>query len=133
MPSIPLVIAVTTLTSLVFTYIVRRYAIYKNILDRPNARSAHSIPTPRGGGIAIVFTFLIGLLCLAILGIWPWPGLLGLGLAGAGVAIVGFLDDKGNITPKWRLLVHFTAATIVVYTVGGLPDKPGSPPTAKTA
>ncbi len=55
------------------------------------------------------------------MGIWPWPGLLGLGLAGAGVAIVGFLDDKGNITPKWRLLVHFTAATIVVYTVGGLP------------
>ena len=42
-------------------------------------------------------------------------------------------DDKGNITPKWRLLVHFTAATIVVYTVGRVPDKAGSPPTAKTA
>ena len=26
----------------------------KNLLDRPNARSSHRVPTPRGGGIAFV-------------------------------------------------------------------------------
>jgi len=34
---------------------LRRWAERKNILDFPNDRSSHTLPTPRGGGIAIVF------------------------------------------------------------------------------
>ena len=27
------------------------YAIEKKLLDRPNSRSSHSVPVPRGGGV----------------------------------------------------------------------------------
>lgn len=36
---------------------LRKYALARSIIDIPNARSSHSVPTPRGGGIAIVFGF----------------------------------------------------------------------------
>ena len=43
------------------TYLVRQLAIKKNIVDNPNARSSHTISTPRGGGIAIVVVWTTGL------------------------------------------------------------------------
>ena len=33
---------------------MRRYALTRQLLDIPNARSSHTTPTPRGGGVAIV-------------------------------------------------------------------------------
>jgi Fuc2NAc and GlcNAc transferase len=33
---------------------LRRWAERRQILDIPNERSSHTLPTPRGGGIAIV-------------------------------------------------------------------------------
>lgn len=32
-----------------------------------------------------------------------------------------FLDTRGHVTPKWRLLAHFLAASLLVYTTSGLP------------
>ena len=43
------------------TALLRRYALARSLLDVPNARSSHSLPTPRGGGVAIVVAFLAGL------------------------------------------------------------------------
>ena len=39
--------------TLVLTYLVRKLALKKNIIDNPNERSSHTIPTPRGGGLVI--------------------------------------------------------------------------------
>ncbi|EGH42940.1 glycosyl transferase family protein, partial [Pseudomonas syringae pv. pisi str. 1704B] len=49
------VIAIAFL-SLILTALLRNYALAKSLIDIPNARSSHSIPTPRGGGVAIVIT-----------------------------------------------------------------------------
>ena len=49
---------------LFFTACLRRYALASNLMDVPNARSSHSIPTPRGGGVAIVGVFLLTALYL---------------------------------------------------------------------
>jgi Fuc2NAc and GlcNAc transferase len=38
------------LLSLALTFGLRRYAIARNIIDVPNSRSSHIVPTPRGGG-----------------------------------------------------------------------------------
>ena len=38
------------------TWFVMRLALRLAILDVPNERSSHELPTPRGGGVAIVFT-----------------------------------------------------------------------------
>jgi len=43
-----------TLLSYLGVWIIRRYAERQQLLDHPNERSSYSMPTPRGGGLAIV-------------------------------------------------------------------------------
>ena len=69
-----------TLASLLMTAGLRRYALARSIIDIPNARSSHSIPTPRGGGVAIVVAFLLTLPLLFQLGLVPLAFLVALGL-----------------------------------------------------
>lgn len=94
------------------TYILRVYAIRKNVIDIPNDRSSHSVPTPRGGGVAIVLPFLV---VLALYGLWLFF------VSGAIVALVGWFDDHGHIKPWIRMLVHISGSALLVYAVGGLP------------
>jgi len=74
--------------------------------------------------VAIVLTFLLALLLLGtgdfIESRLTWA-LLG---AGAGIAILGFLDDHGHIAARWRLLGHFVAAIWALFWLGGLPALP---------
>lgn len=114
---VPVVFAST----FILTALLRRYALSKSLIDIPNDRSSHSIPTPRGGGVAIVVSFL-ATLCLLFAGeLIPADLFLsGVG-AGALVAIIGFMDDHGHIAARWRLLGHFTAAAWALYWLGGFP------------
>lgn len=110
--------------SLVLTGGLRRYALARSLMDIPNARSSHSTPTPRGGGVAIVLSFLLGLPLLAVAGLASWALTWALLGAGVGVAVLGFLDDHGHIAARWRLLGHFAAALWALYWLGGLPPLP---------
>lgn len=114
-------VAAVAVLSLVLTAVLRRYAISRSIIDIPNARSSHSIPTPRGGGVAIVVAFLVALPILGFAGLVPWLQLVGIGGAGALVAVVGFMDDHGHIAARWRLLGHFSAALWALFWIGGFP------------
>ncbi|MNJ17999.1 putative undecaprenyl-phosphate N-acetylglucosaminyl 1-phosphate transferase [compost metagenome] len=107
--------------SLLMTGALRRYAIAKSIIDVPNARSSHSVPTPRGGGVAIVIAFLLALVALTVAEGEDLSVLLALAGAGALIAILGFMDDHGHIAARWRLLGHFVAAAWVLGWLGGLP------------
>lgn len=107
--------------SFCLTYGVRRYALARSLIDVPNARSSHSAPTPRGGGVAIVMSFLLALPLLFLLDVFDWNLLLALFGAGLGVAVLGFLDDHGHIAARWRLLGHAAAAAWALYWLGGLP------------
>lgn len=119
-----LVCGVAAGLSWLLTGVLRRYALSHSLLDVPNQRSSHTVPTPRGGGLAIVVSFL-ALIC--------FPGSTAslsrsvlIGLAGAGfwVALVGFLDDRGHIPARWRLLAHFLGAAWALAWLGGLPPVP---------
>jgi Fuc2NAc and GlcNAc transferase len=121
-----LMIYIVTLTAVcvvswIMTGMLRRYALSRSLMDIPNARSSHTIPTPRGGGVAIVLSFLFAMMLLWSMGILQ-PGLV-LALVGAGifVALTGFIDDHGHIPAGWRLLAHFAAAAWGLYWIGGLP------------
>src|SRR5690554_167818 len=103
------------------TWLLRRYALASQMMDIPNERSSHSVPTPRGGGVAIVFSFLSVALLLGVLGWQPWSFIIALVGAGAGVAVLGFIDDRGHIAARWRLLGHFMAAAWALFWLGGLP------------
>lgn len=114
-------IPVVVLVSFGLTAALRRYALARSIIDVPNARSSHSIPTPRGGGVAIVVGFLMVLPIITLANLLPLRILIGTWLAGALVAIVGFMDDHGHIPAQWRLLGHFSAAAWALFWLGGLP------------
>jgi len=110
-----------SVASFVLTGFLRCYALKKNLLDIPNARSSHSMSTPRGGGLAIVLVVLTGSLLF-----WWWdllPSRIPWVMLGAGglVALVGLLDDHGHVAARWRLLVHFVAAACALMWLGGLP------------
>lgn len=109
------------LGSCLLTGVIRRYALWRSVLDIPNARSSHSVPTPRGGGVAIVCVYLLALTVL-----WQSGEVAGrfyLALAGAGllVAVIGFVDDHRHIPARWRLCGHFAAAVWALCWLGGLP------------
>src|SRR6516164_6008029 len=70
-----------------------RHSRIAKIIDRPNPRSSHSTPTPRGGGLSIVVVTTCGAAVLAALGIIPVSFLAVLVLGGVSVAAVGFWDD----------------------------------------
>nr|WP_301292877.1 glycosyltransferase family 4 protein [Achromobacter insolitus] len=114
--------AVFAVLAWLLTGALRRYALTHNVIDVPNARSSHKTPTPRGGGIAFVISFLVGLGTLAATGNVAPVDALALGGAGAWIALIGFLDDHGHIQARWRLLAHFAGAAWVLYWIGGVPS-----------
>ncbi|KJZ42828.1 MULTISPECIES: glycosyltransferase family 4 protein [Pseudomonas] len=108
------------LLSLGLTGALRIYALKNSLIDVPNGRSSHSIPTPRGGGVAIVVCFLLVMPLLATTGLVTWSNAMALIGAGAWVAVIGFLDDHGHIAARWRLLAHFAGAIWALFWLGGL-------------
>ncbi|QMF21773.1 MULTISPECIES: glycosyltransferase family 4 protein [Citrobacter] len=107
--------------SCTLTWRLRGYAIKHNVIDCPNQRSSHSVPTPRGGGVAIVLTLLAALVWLYFSNTLTVDCFLGLFIPGLIVAVIGFLDDHGHIAARWRLLMHFLAAAIGLYFLGSFP------------
>lgn len=116
-----LILPALVLLTWLMTGVLRRYALARSIIDVPNARSSHSVPTPRGGGVAIVVGFLLAVPLMASLSLVSWTVAWALLGAGAGIAILGFLDDHGHIAARWRLLGHFAGAAWVLFCLGGLP------------
>jgi Fuc2NAc and GlcNAc transferase len=85
------------------------------LIDVPNARSAHTAPLPRGGGMSFVVTFLGGLLVLTIAKAIPLHLALPLLTAGPLVAIIGLWDDRKGVSASARLAVHLVAAVVTLY------------------
>lgn len=106
-----LVLCVVALAvSATLTGVVRRYALKRQLVDVPGARSSHQLPTPRGGGVAIVLVFLGALPWLTLHEGWALTHSIAIGGGGALVAMVGFLDDHAHVAARWRLAAHFLAA-----------------------
>jgi Fuc2NAc and GlcNAc transferase len=103
------------------TALTRDIALRKNILDIPNARSSHAIPTPRGGGIAIVLTFTFCVLVMAHLGYLHKPFALALAGGGLAIAAIGYADDIYHVRNLARISVHFAAAAWAVLWLHGFP------------
>jgi len=68
-----------------------RFAVGRNLLDVPNLRSSHEVPTPRLGGVAIFVGTLVGAALLRSEGMVP------LLLAAALVWAVGLVDDLSGL------------------------------------
>lgn len=120
MGRIVLVLTITAI-SYVITLKVIRYAMKKGVIDTPNERSSHIIPTPRGGGLSIVLLTLIGTLVIVIAKVLPIKTGLALLIGGSAVGLVGWIDDKRHLGAGIRFLIHMTSSLWAVIMLGGLP------------
>ena len=108
----------TLAVSLLLTLLTRRAAGPLGLIDIPNERSSHALPTPRGGGIAIAASSLGAMAVLAALGMMPDRLFLAIAPGGAAVAVVGLVDDIRPLSARVRLFVHFMAAAWAVICIG---------------
>jgi Fuc2NAc and GlcNAc transferase len=114
--------SIAFLASLVLSAAVLRYVRARGVLDVPGERSSHTVPTPRGGGLAIVAVVLGGVATLLATGHLPMP--LGVALLGGGpiIAVIGWIDDLRGTSARLRLAVHTVAAIWAAAWLGGLPS-----------
>jgi UDP-N-acetylmuramyl pentapeptide phosphotransferase/UDP-N-acetylglucosamine-1-phosphate transferase len=116
---IAIAFAGAALVSWLIVGVVTRAASRMGLVDRPNERSLHGKPTPRGGGIGIVIVVLAGWpLAIVLGGGWPVLDLWWLVLLGLGIAAVSVADDRSPIPATLRLVVHVAFAAGAVSTIG---------------
>lgn len=117
--------------ALLFTGVARKLALSHNLIDLPNSRSSHMVPTPRGGGLAIVATMLPALLWSGACGSLEVTAVAAVVLGGAAVALVGFIDDRRGLSARIRIAVHvMSIAMLLVGTLSlGRLSVPGVPDT----
>ncbi len=98
-----------------------RFAVGRNLLDVPNLRSSHEVPTPRLGGVAIFLGTLVGAALLRSEGMWP------LLTAAALVWAVGLADDLSNLhfSVKAVFQALVAAGLLLYYPPTLLSDAPG--------
>ncbi|MHB1128765.1 MAG: MraY family glycosyltransferase [Ilumatobacteraceae bacterium] len=117
-----LIVVVAVVSAFVLTLAIQGNGFRLSRLDIPNHRSSHVIPTPRGGGIAIVLIVLTTFVGLWLTNTMAPRDALSIGTGSLIVAVVGHLDDRGRLTSaRWRLLGHLVAAIIILIGLHGLP------------
>ena len=101
------------------TKLTRQYAMSSGMLDVPTGRSSHRLPTPRGAGLAIVVVSILGIVAGAVAGWLPPAYAWTVGLGGALVAFVGWMDDRRGLSPFVRLVAHASASAWALWWLGG--------------
>lgn len=101
--------------SISVTGLIQKYAIKHSLIDVPNERSSHSIPTPRGGGLSIIIPVLLCIVILLLIEQLDRNIALALGTGCFFVASVGWIDDHEHIPANWRALLYGIAAVLAVY------------------
>lgn len=107
----PATVAVALL-ALFLTGVTLRYLRRRKIYDLPNDRSSHAIPTPRGGGMAVIGV-TIGAWLLPVAD-GSDPALVVVVAAAAALAAVSWIDDVRSLSPLVRLGVQILAVAVTM-------------------
>ena len=104
-------------------YLIKK-SLSSHLLDIPNERSSHTQPTPRGGGLGFVISFLITSTTYT----WIFPditidlNLSHLWLTVLPLTFISLLDDRSHI-PAWlRYLVQMVSASLAISFFGIFPQ-----------
>ncbi len=109
-------VAVTALISWAGTGLLVKILTKRGIIDRPNARSSHRQPRPRGGGIAVCAAVLLGGLGAGGLGLGLPPGAFYVLVGATILAVVSWFDDLRGLSVALRL--PFQIAAVALGLVG---------------
>lgn len=107
----------TFIVAFIFTFattpLVRRLAYRIGAVDVPkDKRRVHKRPTPRIGGLAIIFGFMVAVLAFND----DWSRETAAVMIGAGIlGILGVIDDCRELDAKLKFIVQIIAALVVVF------------------
>ncbi len=88
------------------------------VLDHPNARSSHTQPTPRGGGIVVVAVLIVALWAIALGNNAPLRHVAIITMELGALALVSWIDDRRG-APVWlRLAVQLAAVSAGLANIG---------------
>jgi UDP-N-acetylmuramyl pentapeptide phosphotransferase/UDP-N-acetylglucosamine-1-phosphate transferase len=115
-----LAVAVFVITAVIVDVMIILATRFR-LVDLPNRRSAHALPTARGGGTAIVFATVAA----SLVAVYRWPDLAGRMLLGILVpslviAAVGLVDDIRPLRPLLRLGIQIAVAAVMTAVLGPL-------------
>jgi Fuc2NAc and GlcNAc transferase len=105
--------------SVALTYAIRKAALHHELMDIPNERSSHYSPVPKGGGLAIIICWYLGISGMFYLDYIESKLYFAL-LSGTILAIVSFFDDIYDIKPVIRLVIQTLAAILAFVFLGGI-------------
>lgn len=117
--SFPIAVVVAFALACGGTRVLIGVLIRRAVMDRPNARSSHAVPVPRGGGIAVMAAAAIAWIWLALAdgrdpAVWVLP------LAAAmALAALSFADDLRGLGAGLRLGVQAAAVAAGLWALGG--------------
>lgn len=121
------IVSGAALTWLILKILVPQLRI--NLLDQPNSRSSHRLPTPRGGGLSFVMVACASSVIALQRGQSDHLALIP--LLAAPLAFIGLIDDRYSLSSAWRYAFQLITAVLVLALsplVQGLsfPNVPGN-------
>lgn len=107
---------VAFVVALAATPAARSLAFALGVVDKPNPRKVHAVPTPMLGGLAVLAGLIAGLALgvhyrLLELEFAPFRGIA---IGAVMVVLLGVIDDKFGVTPKWKLVGQALGALLLV-------------------
>jgi len=88
--------------------VIMKYGQAFGLVDIPSDRSSHARPTPKGGGVGILAAFIFVSVWVDV-SFWLWGAV-------TVVALISLRGDKIDLSPGFRLIVHFCATIVVIWT-----------------
>jgi Fuc2NAc and GlcNAc transferase len=102
------------LLSLGVNWLICRHAERLRLVQQPNERSSHAVPTPGGGGVGIMLGGTLG----GAWAMWSMPGSAFVVVVLAFVlGLIGLVDDRQHIPAGARLFVQLLLVAAMVWTL----------------
>ena len=124
LPLLIVTFAAAMIIAVGLTPLIRRTMVRLDAIDTPDARRVNKSPLPRGGGIAVAFSFLVVAVSVIVINdrlqlvdvpFTIAPQELAALLAGGALAtVIGFLDDYYQLRARWQLLGQLGVALLAV-------------------
>jgi len=99
---------------------VRNYSLRNNVVDIPNERSSHLVPTPTGGGLAISLSILLSIFILS--GLSGDTVSLSIVLSSGVflIGLIGWFDIHKEVPVLIRAVLYLVTSIWAVWFLGGV-------------
>ena len=100
-------------TSFIGTFFLIKWLNKKNIMDIPDERTNHTIPTPRGGGLAVISTIIIFLTVASFYHEGLFSKIMPIMFGTIILSTLSWIDDKKGLSPLIRFSTQIITISII--------------------